>query len=217
MKKNNIMRLASFLLVAVMLSTCAIGGTFAKYTAEAQATDSARVAKWGVTLTVPTDSSFATTYSTDDTNYSGTISVSSSSTEEVVAPGTSGTAIKFSISGTPEVATKVDIAMNVTSDINVNDTYYPVVFTLTQNGTEVAKGNLAAIKAAVEAYAATAYYAPKTDLSAEFELTWTWEFGDGTNDTNDTLIANVAAGTVTDTTVDTELEYTITFTVTQVD
>ena len=51
MKRNKMMRIASVLLVAVLLSTCVISGTFAKYTTSNSATDSARVAKWGVIIT----------------------------------------------------------------------------------------------------------------------------------------------------------------------
>ncbi len=47
MKKNKTMRLASVLLVMVLLSTCVIGGTFAKYTRQINNQDSARVARWG--------------------------------------------------------------------------------------------------------------------------------------------------------------------------
>ena len=47
MKKNTFMRVASALLVAVLLTTCAIAGTFAKYTTEVSSEDSARVAYWG--------------------------------------------------------------------------------------------------------------------------------------------------------------------------
>lgn len=47
MKKNKMMRIASVLLVAVLLSTCAIFGTFAKYTTEVSSSDKARVAYWG--------------------------------------------------------------------------------------------------------------------------------------------------------------------------
>ena len=52
MKKNVMMRVASVLLVAVLLTTCAISGTFAKYTTQDSASDKARVAKWGVELQV---------------------------------------------------------------------------------------------------------------------------------------------------------------------
>ena len=47
MRKNKMMRAASGLLVAVLLSTCAISGTFAKYTTSTESTDNARVAVWG--------------------------------------------------------------------------------------------------------------------------------------------------------------------------
>ena len=47
MKKNKMMRIASVLLVAVILTTCAISGTFAKYVSSADSSDSARVAYWG--------------------------------------------------------------------------------------------------------------------------------------------------------------------------
>ena len=50
MRKNKMMRLASSLLVAVLITTSAISGTFAKYTTQDSASDSARVAKWGVTV-----------------------------------------------------------------------------------------------------------------------------------------------------------------------
>ena len=50
MKKNNMMRIASVLLVAVLLTSCVIAGTFAKYTSSASGEDTARVAYWGFNL-----------------------------------------------------------------------------------------------------------------------------------------------------------------------
>ena len=47
MKTNKMMRIASVLLVAVLLTTCSISGTFAKYVSQATGTDTARVAYWG--------------------------------------------------------------------------------------------------------------------------------------------------------------------------
>ena len=61
MKKNVMMRLACFLLVAVLISTSAISGTYAKYVTSGQSTDSARVAKWGVTVTA-NGTTFANAY-----------------------------------------------------------------------------------------------------------------------------------------------------------
>lgn len=229
MKKNKMMRIASVLLVAVILTTCAISGTFAKYVTSDNSSDKARVAKWGVTVTATDDSSFKTEYATDDGSYVGALSVKSSNSDRVVAPGTSGNAIKFSISGTPEVATKVDIDMTINKEINVGGTYYPVKFTLKQtkkvnssnevvaDDTTLASGTLTEIKNFLDTYTGTAYYAPNAKLDAEFELNWAWEFGDPANNDNDTLLGNVAAGTVTDPNVETKIDYSIIFTVSQVD
>lgn len=115
MKKNKMMRIASVLLVAVLISTCAISGTFAKYVTRVEGEDTARVAKWGILLTVDGDA-FGTEYKATDAAYlaaDGTISVESSNEEKVVAPGTSSDnvsekAVKYvaTVAGTPEVATR---------------------------------------------------------------------------------------------------------------
>ncbi len=250
MKKNKMMRFASALLVLTLLSTCAISGTFAKYVTTDSSADTARVAKFGVEIKAADNSNFDTEYTTDDDGYEGTLSVQSSDTNKVVAPGTSSTptsgnseesgALTFTIKGTPEVATKVDIDMTVNSDIvvpagdyldwttggdaedmfKVTDDYYPVVFTLRQDGVEVASGNLAAIEEAIETYANTAYYAPNTKLDAEFTLDWEWVFTDEANemvDKADTLLGNNIAGIAEDADVKTLIDYKIDFTVRQVD
>ena len=82
MKKNVMMRLASFLLVAVLISTSAISGTYAKYVTADEGTDTARVAKWGVEIEAESFGMFDTNYATDDDNatFEGTYSVSSSDT-----------------------------------------------------------------------------------------------------------------------------------------
>ena len=51
MKKNKMMRLASGLLVAVLLTTSMISGTFAKYVTTESGSDSTRVAKWDIDFT----------------------------------------------------------------------------------------------------------------------------------------------------------------------
>ena len=51
MKKNVMMRVASIMLVLVLMTSSVISGTFAKYVTEGQSKDSARVAKFGVTVT----------------------------------------------------------------------------------------------------------------------------------------------------------------------
>ncbi len=151
MKKNKMMRMASMLLILVLLTTCTISGTFAKYTTSASATDTARVAKWGIELAVTGEGVFSTEYE------GGNKTVISSNTDKLVAPGTKNeNGISFSIKGTPEVAFKVEVTLgegenfkdvflkaangkyldyttaNDTADkFNLDKDYYPVVFTLT--------------------------------------------------------------------------------------
>ncbi len=112
MKKNKIMRVASVLLILTLLRTCALSSTFAKYTTAATASDSARVAKWGVTAQV-TGGAFSKTYKDPkDTE----ITVSSSTEENLLAPGTSGTFGGVEVSGIPEVDVNIDINATVELD-----------------------------------------------------------------------------------------------------
>lgn len=133
MRKNKAMRLASGLLVAVMLTTCIISGTFAKYVTTNNASDTARVAKWGVTITA-NSALFEGAYNAHGDGTAATADravnwtqVSPSATSitvnseaksgsdpavadsDLVAPGTksSENGLQFSIKGTPEVATTI--------------------------------------------------------------------------------------------------------------
>lgn len=116
MKKNKALRAASALLVLTLLTTSIIGGTFAKYTTSDSAADTARVAKFGVLVTV-SGSLFADSYKeTPVTDNTATVIAHNRSTatgnvhdgDDIVAPGTENdTGITFGLSGTPEVSTKV--------------------------------------------------------------------------------------------------------------
>lgn len=128
MKKNKMMRIASILLVAVLISTCAISGTFAKYVTKAEATDTARVAKWGVVISVDGTDAFADKYVTHDTEfgYEGEYSVVAFAAEgekadKVVAPGTSSAdldkTLSATIKGKPEVATAYTVEIANIKDI----------------------------------------------------------------------------------------------------
>ena len=244
MKKNKMMRIASVLLIAVLMTTCAISGTFAKYVTSDNGADTARVAKWGVTVEIANDLNlFNETYAITDTtventNITNSVAVNTAGTN-LVAPGTNNS-ITFTITGTPEVAVDVAIAMTVTSDViipantdikqgNPNDTdettanvlaadYTPVVFTLTEAGsnTPIASGTLTQIEAALEELSAE--YAPNTNLAKTYTLAWEWAFsGTNTNDAADTYLGNVAAGTVTDANTSTAINFEFSITVTQID
>jgi len=113
MKKNRMMRLASVLLVLTLLTTSMISGTFAKYVTQESAQDGARVAKWGVTFDTEGGPLFNTQYATTETDYSSkmAVSVKSSGTDNVVAPGTAGQAVSFAAKGTPEVSYVVTLKL----------------------------------------------------------------------------------------------------------
>ncbi len=191
MKKNVMMRVASVLMVAVLLTTCAISGTFAKYVTSDNVSDTARVAKWGVTVTT-TGTLFAESYkdipvvSATDTDDTITVQVKdyASVEQNVVAPGTKNeTGMTFQLKGTPEVDTNVVIALDVkdivlpagtykdyttgkTDDTFTIDTdYTPVVFTLynKDKATVLATGTAKTIETYLEGLSKV--YQTNTDLS----------------------------------------------------
>jgi hypothetical protein len=140
MKKNTAMRLASALLVLTLVSTSIISGTFAKYVTSDTASDTARVAKWGVVATVQ-GSLFGKSYyeknqtatsnqiSTKVENHSAGIENTVSSDDYVVAPGTaSGQAMTIGVAGTPEVDTAVNLEISG-SDIWLAEGHYGVLET----------------------------------------------------------------------------------------
>ena len=209
MKKNVMMRLASGLLVAVLLTTCAISGTFAKYVTSESGSDFARVAKWGVEVEAESFDMFTDAYETDDTTatFTGSYSVDSADGEDVMAPGTSGSFANIAITGTPEVA--VEVAVEATVSVSGNwivdgDFYCPIVITV---GAEAISGldyeNAADFAAAIKAKldGKSAQYAPNEDLSAIYnndnlDLAWAWAFegaaGSKQTDAKDTALGNVA-------------------------
>ena len=190
MKKNVMMRLASFLLVAVLISTSAISGTYAKYVTEGSGSDTARVAEWGVEITGMESDLFKDTYAADNTTAGITNAVKAS--EKVVAPGTKNEdGVTFSLTGIPEVAVRVEFIVtksdNATADPvdvylpagNYTDwtqapydqkfaaaEYYPVVYTLVDTAdptNPLATGNLKTIETFLEGK--TANFEPGKDLS----------------------------------------------------
>ena len=211
MKKNVMMRVASVLLVAVMLTTCVISGTFAKYVTDGEATDTARVADWGVYATV-TGNAFKTEYERTDNTYTNTsTTVVSSTGDKLVAPGTNGTFGGIALTGSPEVATRISFegtVVDLTGWVLSDSSFYcPIVFNI--NGTPVNGLDYAnetdletAIYNAIVKGAGD--YAPNTDLSTidalNGEYTWVWAFETGAdaaekaaNNKKDTELGNIEA------------------------
>ena len=219
MKKNVMMRLASFLLVAVLISTSAISGTYAKYVTEGTGTDTARVAKWGVTITANGET-FAKEYATDDAVFTEANSVIS--TDKVVAPGTNGTMASMTLTGTPEVAVRVSYA--AAFDVSDNwvvdgDFYCPLVVKV--NGTAFdgraytsAADFELSVNNAIGAYSND--YPAGTDLSTvaadSLAVTWEWPFSTSAeNDKKDTKLGDKAVAE------DITVVLSVTTTVTQID
>lgn len=241
MRKNKMMRTASGLLVATLLTTSVISGTFAKYTTKATGSDSARVAKFGVEIDAK-GGMFAEEYDTDDADVAraGVITKSvitsgeSGGVKDVVAPGTKGVLANATISGTPEVAVHVGYEPTLTLDgwkLADGSEYCPIVFTVGNetygltgmkdaDGYEVTnKSNTitdlkAAVETAIKEYSAN--YAPKTDLNTigtngYVHVSWNWAF-DNSADENDTYLGNQAAKNNAST-----VELSVKTTVTQID
>lgn len=210
MKKNKAMRLASALLVLTLLTTCAISSTFAKYVTKAEGKDTARVAKFGVTVTA-IDNAFSTVYDSENS-----ATVKSSNEENVVAPGTKGSFAPATVTGQPEVSVKVTNEGTVELGDNwiVDGEYYcPLEVTVgntTLKGTTFANVGAFenAIKEAIDGTTKT--YAPGTDISGNEStpaISWEWAF-ERNDDAKDTVLGNAANATIS---------ITVTTTVTQVD
>ena len=238
MRKNKMMRTASGLLVATLLTTSVISGTFAKYTTEATGRDSARVAKFGVEITAH-GTMFADEYDTDDQDVAATITksvVRSGVEDAVVAPGTKGDLANATITGKPEVAVRVTYEPKLKLEgwkLSDNSTEYcPIVFTVGDEtygltgmkdakGTEVknASTTIAELETAVEdAIAAySADYAPNTDLATidtdgYVHVSWNWAYENENADEKDTYLGDKAAAGDAST-----VELSVKTTVTQID
>ena len=214
-KKNWTLRAAVLMLALVLITSCFVGGTFAKYVTSGDAADHARVAKWGVTVTAHgTGDVFAKSY--DNT-------VIANGEYKVIAPGTKKeNAALVTLSGQPEVAVKVTYSAEHFSLTgkwvgDKNDTFYcPLIIKVTGkvNGTVqtttincAEKNSAAEIKTAVQnaVAACSATYAPNTDLSSAavdgegLKISWEWPFegteNPGQTDAKDTYLSDQAAKT----------------------
>ncbi len=227
MKKNNMLRIASVLLVAVLLSTCAISGAFAKYiTTGPSVTDGAQVAAWGVKIEASEDAAFfteeAATVTDFDAMTDGVQGLTVKSTAKVVAPGTSGNLGAFTVSGKPEVAVNVKTTAELTlENWEVGGAFYcPIVFTIGStiiNGADYTDVDelIDDVEAAI---AINVNYEAGTSLTDARTYTWAWAIdGDGQKQTDakDTALGNQAAGI--DGGVAATISLTVQTTVTQID
>ena len=129
MKKNTMMRIASFLLIAVLITTSTISGTYAKYVTKVGNQDEARVARWGFTgidAEIAITDLFHETYKQG----AGDSNVLGENAEDIIAPGTTNKAtFQFVYSatgdnaGTPDsvAAPEVDYKITVSTEGSICD------------------------------------------------------------------------------------------------
>lgn len=224
MKKNKAMRLASLLLVLVLMTSSVVGGTFAKYTTSATSEDSARVAQWGFTNTssIELDDLFVKAYDTTVNGYA-----------DVIAPGTTKSAsFQFTYDGeqaAPEVdyTFKVDTTgSEISDDIKNNPN---IKWALYKEGTAEADivwdhwnvliYNITCMSGSSggeHTYKAGTLPAKFTAADEKYVVAWKWDFEDTTNDEAkaaqdaiDTAMGNAATLG--------EVKLVITITATQID
>lgn len=211
-KKNVLMRSAGLLLVLVLVTSCFVGSTFAKYTVGGKGTDTARVAKFGVTITAE-GTMFAEEYATDDENVKEIITKSVVSTEKVVAPGTKGNMSSIVLAGKPEVAVRVEYKVNTfkltgwqTGDDAAATEYCPLVFTVGDKTYKIGDTGIdtvdkleAAVKNAIEGCSQN--YEANTDLSTANtnvkvpSVSWAWAFQGADNGASTTAYQTDAKDT----------------------
>lgn len=214
MKKTKLMRAALLLLVLTLITSCFVGGTFAKYTTSAEGSDTARVAKWGVVITAHGET-FAKTYATDTENVVGTIanSVVSANANKVIAPGTKGNMVGMTITGTPEVAVNVSYAANFKVEgWTVDDKFYcplqiKVGRTMIDGATFTDAATFEnAVNTEISTYSEK--YAAGTDLSTASVTTpsvsWEWPFSE--DDIKDTALGNLPIAPTVSLTVTTTVD-----------
>lgn len=200
MRKNRTMRAAALLLALTLITSCFVGGTFAKYTTSATSSDSARVAYWG----------FQRTNSMELTNlFLGAYDdVDSVDDKDVIAPGTSGsetfafawdesTADGSAIAVTgPEVGYNFTVAVTESCDQSIKENAN-IQWKLDDGAWGTWDTMIAAIKALSGDASGSKYYAPNT-LPAGFTATddvhtisWQWIFCTSDDaDTTDTTMGN---------------------------
>lgn len=217
MKKNYSMRIASMLLVLVLLTTCVISGTFAKYVTEGKASETARVAKWGVEVVAETwaDDQLEADLTTAENNI-----VAATGTTDLLAPGTGINFVSVNVTGTPEVGVKVTYVadLELTGWVSTGGEYMPLVFKVNNTEYKCAAGTTIdnfekAVEDAIADY--TEEYDAgdvlETEGAGKLTVSCYWAY-EGNNDKYDTELGDAAADGNAPT-----VSLTITCTVTQVD
>lgn len=205
-------------LLLLLVAVIGFGGyTMSKYISSKKDSGKANVAKWGFEVSADCNGLFGKEYKYDASknasivnNAAGvSLTVKADNEESRVAPGTTGS-MTFSITGTAEVKSHVDINFTVNSDVvlkytkdGVAGTYSPVKWTLKKDDVVVTNGEtrlenvtLAQIATVLNGYDADVAANETYAHAGNYTLEWAWAF-DGTAsnadaDKLDTLLGMVA-------------------------
>jgi hypothetical protein len=202
MKKNRMMRIAAFLLVAALLSICVVSGTYAKYTSEITGTDTARVAKWdfkvgGETAGVNNVFMFELFKTITDTDGSAETDINPTD-GQIIAPGTQGNFV-INLKNDSEVTAEYTVDFKETKTAAI-----PIQYSL--DGTTWGTMDSIDVKTAVKV---------AIGGSASITVYWRWAFERGTTDSEKS--ANNALDTKLGMASEIKVAVTATITVEQVD
>ncbi|MBQ9954114.1 MAG: hypothetical protein IJO87_01610 [Eggerthellaceae bacterium] len=220
MKKNKVMRFASVVLVMTLLSTCMVGGTFAKYTTQSEVEDDARVAYWGWGKAAAIEFDM---FDSEYKNDGDVVTVKSEDGDNVVAPGTKKSAT-FAFAYTnntndaieaPEVDYTFSVDFEVVGETTEWDKNANFVWTLDGNDYQtVALLKAAVLNLAGESDGSKDYKAGALPtgfgVGTDHDIGWKWIYSeDAAGDVADTALGNMDP-------LD-NVSFTITITATQID
>lgn len=215
-KKDNRKSIFVIGLLLLLVAVIGFGGyTLSKYVTKKHADGKASVAKWGFNVSADATNLLGKEYKYNGANSTVNgdqgITVKAKTSEgNIVAPGTTGS-MTFTIDGTAEVKAKIEVNMNVTSDVVLKykttaapETtlveYYPVKWALKKTvgaaTTTVAENKtLAELKTELDKLNATVEAGADYANAATYTIEWAWDFdanGAGTNDALDTFLGKIA-------------------------
>ncbi len=183
------------LLMAIVVTSYSVSGTYAKYISKIDIADEARVAKWEISGvdkngTITSGQSIDLFKSSYEYGSNGTV-VSAST--DVVAPGTQG---QYSFKLTGNVETNHTIKITTADSINnvvLDNGYNPLKFYVAANNTDASTitgwYDFATLLTELQdLYSGTAnkVYAPGAVDNTEYTIFWKWDF----NDADDAVSAN---------------------------
>ena len=176
-KKKFVMITAMFLMIALVIGMGAM--TYARYTTTKDTNQqTATAAKWGIVLTVNTDSLFKNEYDSTTSENSDAVDVSANSA--VVAPGTSGS-MTIAINGSAEVLSQLKITEEgTTEEIFFGSDYYPVKWTLTNKNDDklVENKKLSDVINYLTTTASSTKWNAGTNIDEVYTISWDWAIGD---------------------------------------